>query len=253
LDYVWLPSAHLRAVAGATPPRWVVTDFAGENVLSSDRIQRLSVEVKGGAVQRLLDLMGDQPELAHAVSLSKLEVELSDPSLGSVTEAVDRRALFVTKGESFVYHELVVRQAIQRYRRLVDIVEALTVSFESFGDGGGGKMKGGVIELRFSQPLSDLTRFVDDLLSSRKPFRLWGIVSYVGDDLVEIEAVDLHVGRRLRIEVTRGALRLLLHEGGCGNTVARLVSNIQHHVDGGVRAEDPRIQAGIQLTDFAAA
>jgi hypothetical protein len=247
LDFVWLPSAHLREIAGSTPPNWVVTDFAGENVLSSDRVQRLSVEVRGGAVERLLDLMVRQPELAHAVSLSKLEVGLTDPSLGTVTEAIDRRALFVAKGESLTYHEFVVRQVVARYRRLVEATEALAMSFDSSGDGGGGKVRGGAIEFRFSQSLQDVSRFVDDLLSSREPFRLWGLVDYATDDHAEIEAVDLHVGQRIRIEVTKESIRLFLRAGGCGNTVARLVSNLQHHVDGGIQAEDPRVQSEIEL------
>ena len=253
LDFVWLPAAHLREIAGASPPNWIVTDFAGQRVLASDRVQRLSVKVRGGAVQRLLELMAEQPELAHAVSLSKLEVGLSDPSLGLVTEAVDRLALFVTKGESLTLHEYVVRQVVGRYRRLVEATEALAVSFESSGEDGGGKLEGGVIELRFSDALPDVSRLVEDLLSSREPFRLWGTVDYVTDEHADIEAVDLHVGQRTRLEVTREAIRLFLRAGGCGNTVARLVSNIQHHVDGGIQAQDPRIQAEIELREPAVA
>ena len=253
LDFVWLPAAHLREIAGTTQPNWVVTDFAGQRVISNDRVQRLSVDVRGGAVELLLRLMEEQPQLAHAVSLSKLEVSLTDASMGSVTEAIDRLALFVAKGESLILHEYVVRQAVQRYRRLVEATEAVGVSFESLGDNGGGRMSGGVIELQFSQALPDLSRFVDDLLGSREPFRLWGVVDFVTDNQADVEAVDLHVGQRIRLEVTREFVRIFLRAGGCGNTVARLVSNIQHHVDGGVRALDPGIQAEIDLKEPAAA
>jgi hypothetical protein len=77
---------------------------------------------------------------------------------------------------------------------------------------------------------------------------LWGVVDDYGDEYVEVDAVDLHVGSRVRLEISPNALRLHLLRGGCGNTVARLISNLQRHVDGRIAAADPAIQAQLALT-----
>ena len=253
LDFVWLPSAHLRRVQRDTPPNWIKTNFTGRRILPADEVQELSVMVRGRASQSLLDLISRQRDHAHAISLSQLEVAVADPDLGYVVEAVNRTALFVAKGESFTLHELVVQQVVSRYRRLVEAAESLALGFERVGDEGGGHMLGGPIELRFSRALPDLERFLDDLLSSREPFRLWGMVDNASDDYAEIEAVDLHVGQRIRIEVSREMLRVHLRAGGCGNTIARLVANLQHHVDGGIRAVDDRMNSELSLASVVAA
>jgi hypothetical protein len=245
LDFVWLPSAHLRLIQRGIPPNWIKTDFRGRMILSLNEVQELSLTVRGRAAEDLLDLISGTSEFPYAVSLSQLGVDVTDPDLGSVVEAVNRRALFVAKGDSFALHQHVIQTAVRRYRALVEAAENIAMSIdpiESSGEDGGGRPSGGPIELSFSRPLVDLDLFLDGLFSSREPFRLWGAVNDAFEDYAEVEAVDLHVGQRLRIEVSRTMIRVHLRKGGCGNTVARLVSNLQHHVDGGIVATDESIQ-----------
>lgn len=249
LDFVWLPSAHLSAIQLGASPSWIKTDFRGRSLLPDTAVQDLSVTVRGREAQPLLDLIASNPDFPYAVSVSRLGVDLADPEIGSVSEAVDRYALFVAKGDSFGLHQSVVSSVVANYRRLVEAAEALAMSFTAIDDFehrhedlGGGQYRGGPIELQFSRPLDDVDLFLDGLLSSREPFRLWGLASDIGDNYSEIEAVDLHVGQRFRLEVSPEYLRIFLRDGGCGNTVARLVSNLQHHVDGGIGASDPAIQ-----------
>lgn len=114
-------------------------------------------------------------------------------------------------------------------------------------------MSGGPIEFTFSRPITDIGLFLDGLLSSREPFRLWGVANDVSDDYSEVEAVDLHVGERIRVEVSPEMIRIHLRRGGCGNTVARLVANLQHHVDGGIKAVDPDINRHLMASSPVAA
>jgi hypothetical protein len=228
-------------------------------ILPLSDVQELSVTVKGRSAQQLLDVISKNTEFPHAVSLSKLELEIADSGLGTVVEAVNRLALFVAKGDSFALHQNVVQEVISRYRGLVEAAENVGIAYEGIrslddpeGDLGGGKFVGGPIELTFSRPLIDLSLFLDGFLSSREPFRLWGIPNELSNSYAEVEAVDLHVGQRIRIEVSNEMLRIYLRQGGCGNTVARLVSNLQHHVDGGLTALDPSIQTHLDLDKAAA-
>ena len=72
----------------------------------------------------------------------------------------------------------------------------------------------------------------------------------VDESYGECDADDLHVFSCLRIEAQPEFLRVRLHAGACGNTVARLVSNLQQRVDGALWVVDPDLQA---LLDPAAA
>jgi len=260
LDFVWLPSAHLRQIQRATPPNWIKTDFRGRLILPLSEVQELSLTVRGRAAQDLLDLISGNSEFPYAVSLSQLGVDVTDSDLGAVVEAVNRLALFVAKGDSFALHQHVVQSVVRRYRGLVEAAESVAMSVDPIDSrldqatlDGGGRPEGGPIELRFSRPLVDLDMFLDGLFSSREPFRLWGIVDDTVSEFAEVEAVDLHVGQRLRLEISNTMMRVHLRKGGCGNTVARLVSNLQHHVDGGLIATDESIQRHLDLSAVPAA
>jgi len=106
-------------------------------------------------------------------------------------------------------------------------------------------MSGSPIVIRFSRVIEDLEPFVDNLFSSREPFRLWGVPRMQGES-VELEAVDLHVGQTLRIDVGKQWLRIYLTKGNCGNSVARLASNLQHRFDASLTFVDVELQAALQ-------
>jgi hypothetical protein len=59
---------------------------------------------------------------------------------------------------------------------------------------------------------------------------------------------DLHVGQQLRFDIAPDWLRVYLFKGGCGNTVARLASNLQHHFDGALSIVDDELDAELKQT-----
>jgi hypothetical protein len=73
--------------------------------------------------------------------------------------------------------------------------------------------------------------------------KTWGLVNSVRDDFVQIEGVDLHSGSRLTMDVTTSYLRIYLGPNSCGNTVARLLRNLQAHIYFGHRAAPARSRA----------
>ena len=139
-----------------------------------------------------------------------------------------------------------VANVIERYRAFVEAVEARTTRFASLGDAGGGTVSGTPIEIEFSRPLPSLALLFDELFSSREPFRLWGL-HRADNRYGECDAVDLHVGACMRVEAQPQFLRVQVYEGACGNSVARLVANLQHHVDGALRIVDPELDALLNL------
>jgi hypothetical protein len=99
--------------------------------------------------------------------------------------------------------------------------------------------------MKFSHPIDDMSRFLDELFAVRRPFRLWG-VPQLTDGVAEVEAVDLHIGRRIRMDIGTDWMRVYLEAGCCGNSVARLISNLQHRFDSALTLHDPDLQAALE-------
>jgi hypothetical protein len=258
---MWLPSAHLRHIAQDALPRRVGTKFDGKRLVGSDDAARdLRVQLFGSHAERLLDKIADLPEYKSAVSFSSIEVDIDDPDLGLLRESVRRWGAFAAHGEQFAHHAQFVQMVISRYARLVESIEALALRFEPLHaasadltdpDAGGASFAGVPVGIRFSRPIPDLPAFCEELFSSRAPFRLWGQPA-VAEDEALVEAVDLHVGQRVGIEVGTNWMRVYLHAGSCGNTVARLISNLQTRFDGALTLTHPGLQDAAALTSPSA-
>jgi hypothetical protein len=247
LDWIWLPSEHLRHVWPGARSRRVRTDFEGAHLLGdSAAAQDLRVQLSGSDAEALLDYISGDERYRSAVSFDSVQVLLNDPDLGWVTEALNRMGRFAVAGDSLEFHLQFVRAVVLRYRKLVTLFEdrAITWQFFEDRDQGGGYVVGQPITIQFSRTVEDLSRFLNELCAARLPFRLWG-VPQVTDGVAEVEAVDLHVGQRLRLDVGDSWMRVYLEAGNCGNTVARLISNLQHRFDGALSLADPELDAAV--------
>lgn len=253
-DWMWLPSAHLRYIAPDALPRRVGTKFDGKRLVGSDDAARdLRVQLSGSHAERLLDRIADLPEYKSAVSFNSIEVDIDDEDLGSLRESVRRWGAFAAHGEQFAHHAQFVQLVISRYAHLVESIEALALQFKPLPavdstlemtpdlEGGGASFAGMPIGIRFSRPIPDLPAFCEELFSSRAPFRLWGRPA-VTEDRALVEAVDLHVGQRIGMELGHDWMRVYLRAGSCGNTVARLISNLQMRFDGALTLTHPSLQ-----------
>jgi hypothetical protein len=205
------------------------------------------------------------PQYRYAVSFHSIEVIMDDPDLGQLREAVKRSGLFVAHGEDFVHHAQFVRTVVGRYAKLINAIEALALDFSpqpsnkarasglapEVDDFAGASFSGAPIGIRFSRQITDLPAFCDELFSARAPLRLWGRPEMAEDSAV-VDAVDLHMGQRLGIEIGRDWMRVYLTAGSCGNTVARLVSNLQTSFDSALSLSQPGLQEVASLEPVVA-
>lgn len=262
-DWMWLPSGHLRNIVPGAAPHRVRTDFDGTRLVAADDAAHdLRVQLTGSHAERLLDRISAMPDYRAAVSFSSVEVHLDDPELGVLREAVKRSGLFAARGDDFAYHAQFVRSAIGRYAAFVEAAEAMALGFSPLpavadlpeitnapmpdSEYAGASFTGTPIGIKFSRRIVDLPAFCAEVFSSRAPFRLWG-QPVVIDEVAFIDAVDLHIGQRLEIEVGRDWMRVYLHAGTCGNTVARLVSNLQSKFDGALSLSHPDLETTATL------
>ena len=70
----------------------------------------------------------------------------------------------------------------------------------------------------------------------RGRFRLWGNPIHVGPSHIHVYGVDRHLWQPVYLEFTRRHVVAVLPKGTCGNTVHRLVTNVQRFVDPAVKA-----------------
>jgi len=92
---------------------------------------------------------------------------------------------------------------------------------------------GAPLLIKFNAPLEQATfdRWMAVLRRKNNRFRLWGNPIEMGPGKVHLYAVDHHLWQTIDLEITREHLYALLPSGTCGNTIHRLVANIQRFVD----------------------
>ncbi len=101
------------------------------------------------------------------------------------------------------------------------------------------KIVGAPVVIRFREALDP--RIFDYWIAAtferkRNRFRLWGHPIRLGPTKVHVYGVDRHLWQPLFLELTAKGLTAIIPNGTCGNTVHRLVTNIQRYLDPGAEA-----------------
>jgi hypothetical protein len=102
----------------------------------------------------------------------------------------------------------------------------------------GGVLHGAPVVMEFAHELAPAT--FQSLINvtfekGEGPLRLWGNPIWLGEDKVHIYGIDMHLWQRIYLELTTQRVVALLPLGTCGNTIHRLLTNIQRFVDPGVK------------------
>ncbi len=138
------------------------------------------------------------------------------------------------------------REGVAKLRFITELYEKVTVAIEQVvwlhaeptqvRGGGYQRFRGLPIIFRFREPLSVATfnRFIEATFEQgRGPFRLWGNPIRLGEGKVHVYGLDLHMWQQLYMELTTRQFLFVLPNGTCGNTVHRLMTNIQRFLDPG--------------------
>lgn len=244
IDWCWLPSDSVRRMQDDGETRWFKSDFRGDDLLRTQPVEarRLKVQLEGDHAQRLFNLLSTNEAYRSSSPLTAIALRLGSTELGYVDEAAHYRGRFVARGTSFEVHVGFVSKWIRQYAEDVRSIERRhTIGWET-EQSGAYRSHGETVMIKLGRPISDIDLFASSLFSSRDPFRLWAVPRSTGGDAIEAEVVDLHLGQQLRMDITRDWIRVYLPKDACGNTVFRLVSNLQHRYDATVNV--PRTPTG---------
>ena len=136
--------------------------------------------------------------------------------------------------DSFLEHRAIVDLVVKSYRRVTTHAED-RLWFDTTQVGGDGfSFSGAPLTIRFSEPLSAPTfeRFVDLALRRRTSrFRIGGYITERGPTKVHLAGIDRHLWQPFLLEATSRHLLVVLPRGTCGNTIHRLVTNVQRYLD----------------------
>jgi hypothetical protein len=243
LDYAWPPSDLMRSIQGGGKPLGFAVDFDETQFLaSSESVDEPNAVVKfrfGGT--RAEDWLNELERFApDALAFSMVKFAREDQATRSyIIDELNERGRFKAAGNSFNLHIQTVSGFLHSYRSFVLEIERVG-RIRSHGQRqGGGLLDGEPLVLEFPKPLRNFDAFVTELVSCRVPLKIWGIVEQLRNDFVQLEAVDLHTGSRLRLDVSPEYMRVYLGPEACGNTVARLLRNLQSHLDSTIKLEIP--------------
>jgi hypothetical protein len=245
LDYAWPGSELMRSIQMSGKPVGFAVDFDETRFLPSSEsnlAQEASAVVKfrfGGT--RAGDWLNELQKFApDALAFSMVKFSRDDKPTGSyIIDELNERGRFKAAGNSFNLHIQTVSHFLDSYRSVISEIENVG-RLRSRGKGdGGGLVEGEPLTLELPKPLRNFNAFVKELVSCRAPLKIWGIVEAVRSDFAMIEAVDLHTGSRLRLDVSPHYIRIYLGPQACGNTVARLLRNLQSHLDSTVKLDLP--------------
>jgi hypothetical protein len=147
------------------------------------------------------------------------------------------------RSQSFRDHRQHLEFVVRIYQKLLESTERRTwysVTEEVGQPGVFHRIVGAPVTIRFQgeglrQEVFD--RWVGSTFTpSGNRFRLWGNPIHLGPTKVHVYGVDRHLWRPLFLEITAEGCMAIVPKDTCGNTVHRLVTNIQRYVDPGCEA-----------------
>jgi len=138
---------------------------------------------------------------------------------------------FTNRGDSVVAFQQTIETVKTIYGFATTGVENL--AWAEPADGSRQLRLGAPLLIRFSERLETATfdRWISTLRRKNNRFRLWATPITLGAGKVHLYAVDNHLWQPIDIEITLDHMYAYLPPGTCGNTIHRLVTNIQRFVD----------------------
>ena len=165
---------------------------------------------------------------------SIVQLRIPAPNRGGHDIYYDGR--FTNRSDSTTAFRQTVHDVMDHYDSSTNQVE--NAAWPVMARGQTGSRIGAPLLIQFSEPLDSASfdRWIATLRRKTNRFRLWGTPLTRGPGKVHLYAVDNHLWQPIDLEITRNHLYALLPAGTCGNTVHRLVTNVQRFVQPKVSA-----------------
>ncbi|MGB8540805.1 MAG: hypothetical protein WCD49_04125 [Candidatus Acidiferrales bacterium] len=245
-DNTWLPIQLLTRIAGFGILRGLGLDYDRRAVPDIDfeqpaaPVQFLKMQLWGNRSQDVLAILSGREAFPDATTLSKVKVKylLDRQDEAFCIADIKYDGKITGRGTSYQSYIGLVTNLYRDYaRRILDFEQRFTISVESRNENHF-RFVGEPLNFVFSHPIENLASFCEKVFSGAQPFRLMGVPISTGVDSFRVIAIDLHVGCRLTFEIFPRLMRAYLAPGSCGNSLARIYTNLQHYYNSRVEALD---------------
>lgn len=230
-DHVWFFSALLKKIPDACQ-----SEFDGFGIKYRDDLMRregdlelndINMNVSGALAEKIIDVIKEDSVLNNIVSYNSIKTRRGEDPDKYVRVDIHNDGYFAVKhGKSIVDHLEIVNVTCQLYKNAIKKIEDCRI-----GTDGTSKFLGHAIHFSFPKHISDLDLFVQRMFNGYEPFKMWGVKRKVDDKYYGVRGVDLHTGDPINFEISSDMMRVYLYKGGCGNTVLRILTNLQMHYD----------------------
>ena len=237
-DNVWFYSDMLKQIANKSG-----NSFNGFGVSYSDKflrttdgdnsdIEDLNLSINGSLAEEMQHLVTTRSNIKRTMAYNKIRIRRgSTHSLAdSVQDDIHNTGYFAVKhGKSVQDHLQLVDICKDDYSKVINQVEDCRIGVKEIE--GRTIIEGKSFDFEFPHAIENLDMFIEKMFSSTMPFKLWGLKSKIHDDYFKIMAIDLHTGNPIDFEIANDMMRVYLFRGNCGNTILRLITNLQRHYD----------------------
>jgi hypothetical protein len=149
-----------------------------------------------------------------------------------------RNGKVTNRCDNFLDHRSQIFDVIQKYEKTTECLEDIAwLDIEKYTAPDRaelGTMLGTPIVFEFRTTLKESVfhNFISYVFpTGREPFRIIGDPIWVTSNKVHVYGMDLHLWQKVMLELTRERFIVILPRGTCGNTIHRLVTNVQRFID----------------------
>ncbi|MDT0123856.1 hypothetical protein Q9R46_14440 [Paenibacillus sp. RRE4] len=147
-----------------------------------------------------------------------------------------RNGKVTNRSDSFFDHRSQIRETINDYKLITESLETKTwLNFDVYHDRETGvKFQGSPVVFKFPTPLKKqvFSNFVESTFQNgNEPFKILGKPIWINKNKVHIYGTDINLWQKVNLELSREEFIAILPRGTCGNTIHRLVTNIQRYLN----------------------
>ena len=244
-DKAWLPVEMMQKVASLSGNSFRgfglrYQDFFALDGEGEGPVEELRMRVSGSSSMDALEALRDEEKLRRSLSYSMVRVRRGN-RLDYVIEELGHEGRFIARGGSSIDDYVSLIEITRKmYRNTIETIERNSIGIKEVE--GRTLVKGQAFDLTLEREIEDIDSFIDHLVSSKLPFRLWGIKNKISKDFYQVVCVDLHTGDSIDLEISPFLIRIYLPKDSCGNTVLRLYTNIQHYFDSAIKLNGESLQ-----------
>ncbi|MBI2937161.1 MAG: hypothetical protein HYY22_03050 [Thaumarchaeota archaeon] len=240
LDMVWMPTQLLNEICGLQANRFNGFGIDFEDYFTPEGeeapVEEWRMKISGTKATKALSAINNENELRGSIAWTRVQIIRGDRWNFAKDDVGFNGRVSAKEGKSIDDHASLIDSIKDIYRKNIAHIEEQRIGVVERK--GHKYMKGKAFNLVFRRKVSNPEFFLSRLLNNNEPFRLWGLKTKISEGYYQVDAIDLHTGDPLNLEMSPDLLRIYLPSEACGNTVLRLYVHLQQFYDSDITCDE---------------